>query len=175
MLHEIGAGLGDKRARASVLTARERAALLAVARASMPEGRYFAGGGTRAVEKVDHFLALSPSSVARGYRAMLLALDAWAMARHRAPLASLSAETVLALLERWRHGDIARRTMVRMLTAPLKIAHYNDPKMYSDVGCRYGSLPVRAERPRYMERVTAATELESDDTVECDVVVIGTG
>ena len=38
--------------------------------------------------------------------------------------------------------------MVRMLTAPLKIAHYNDPKMYADVGCRYGSLPVRAERPR---------------------------
>src|SRR3954453_8299289 len=129
MLHEIGAGLGDKRARPSVLTARERATLLAVARASMPEGRFFAGGGTRAVEKVDSFLAMSPSSVGRGYRTMLLAIDAWAMATHRASLASLPTETVLALLERWRTGDIARRTMVRMLTAPLKIAHYNDAKM----------------------------------------------
>ena len=60
---------------------------------------------------------------------------------------------------RWRCSSagapatIARRTMVRMLTAPLKIAHYNDPQMYRDVGCRYGSLPVRAERPRWMERV----------------------
>src|SRR6478672_2555065 len=150
MLHEIGAGPADKHARPTLLGARERAALHAIARASMPEGRFFAGGGTRAVDKVDTFLALSPPSVGRGYRAMLLALDAWAMATHRAPLASLPAETVLALLERWRTGDIARRTMVRMLTAPLKIAHYNDPKMYRDVGCRYGSLPVRAERPRWM-------------------------
>ena len=175
MLHEIGAGHGDKRARPTLLNGRERASLLAVARAAMPEGRFFAGGGTRAVEKVDHFLALSPPSVARGYRAMLLALDAWALARHRASLASLPSETVLALLERWRSGDIARRTVVRMLTATLKMAHYNDAQMYSDVGCRYGSLPVRAEQPRWMERVVAATALESDDTVECDVVVIGTG
>src|SRR3954470_7669434 len=105
MLHEIGAGLGDKRARASLMSARERAALLAVARASMPEGRFFAGGGTRSVDKVDHFLALSPPSVGRGYRAMLLALDAWAMATHRASLASLPSDQVLALLERWRTGD----------------------------------------------------------------------
>ena len=175
MLHEIGAGLGDKRARPSLLGRRERASLLAIARASMPEGQHFAGGGTRAVEKVDHFLALSPPSVARGYRAMLLALDAWAMARHRASLASLPAETVLRILERWRTGDIARRTVVRMLTAPLKIAHYNDPQMYREVGCRYGSLPVRAEQPRWMERVTAASDLDGDDTIECDVVVVGTG
>src|SRR5437868_11591828 len=156
MLHEIGAGLGDRRARPSLFGAREQATLLAVARATMPEGRFFAGAGTRAVEKLDHFLTLSPPSVARGYRTMLMALDAWAWVRHRAPLSSLPTETTLALLEAWRTGDFARRTMVRMLTAPLKIAHYNDPKMYSDVGCRYGSLPVRAERPRYMERVTAA-------------------
>jgi choline dehydrogenase-like flavoprotein len=106
---------------------------------------------------------------------MLLALDAWALAAHRARLADLSTDKVLALLERWRHGDFARRTMVRLLTAPLKIAHYNDPKMYAHVGCRYGSLPVRAEHPRWLERVTAATALDGDDTIECDVVVVGTG
>src|SRR5262249_45648977 len=115
MLHEIGAGLGDKRARPTILAARERASLLAVARAAMPEGRYFAGAGPSAVEKVDHFLALSPPTVARGYRAMLLALDVWAIARHRASLASLPTETVLGILERWRSGDVARRTVVRML------------------------------------------------------------
>jgi len=175
MLHEIGAGLGDRRARATLFGARERATLVAIARASMPEGRFFAGAGTRAVDKLETFLALSPPSVARGYRAMLLALDAWALAAHRARLASLPTETVLALLERWRGGDFARRTVVRMLTAPLKIAHYNDAKMYSDVGCRYGSLPVRAEQPRWMERVVPAAALDADDTIDCDVVVIGTG
>ncbi|HWE26365.1 MAG TPA: hypothetical protein VHB97_00105, partial [Polyangia bacterium] len=79
MLHEIGAGLGDRRP-PSLLTARERAALVAVARASMPEGRFFAAAGARAVEKLENFLSLSPPTVARGYRAMLLALDAWAVA-----------------------------------------------------------------------------------------------
>jgi choline dehydrogenase-like flavoprotein len=177
MLHEIGAGLvGDRRARRTCLGAHERTTLLAIARAAMPPGRIFAGADARAVEKVDHFLALSPSSVARGYRAMLLAVEAWSLAAHRAPLASLPTATVLALLERWRTGDYARRTMVRMLTAPLKIAHYNDEQMYKDVGCRYGSLPMRPEHPRWMqERVTKAAALGGDETVECDVVVVGTG
>ena len=167
--------MAERRSRASLFAAREHAALLAIARATMPEGRIFAGAGARAVDKVEKFLSLSPPSVARGYRAMLLAVEAWTLAAERARLASLPPETVLALLERWRAGDVARRTIVRMLTAPLKIAHYNDPKMYSDVGCRYGSLPVRAEQPRWMERVTAASELDSDETLECDVVVVGTG
>jgi len=175
MLHEIGVSIGDRRSRVTLFTARERATLLAIARATMPEGRIFAGAGPHAVEKVEKFLSLSPPSVARGYRAMLLAVDAWTLATGRGRLASMSSQRVLALLERWRTGDVARRTVVRMLTAPLKIAHYNDPKMYSDVGCRYGSLPVRAEQPRWMERVTAATELGGDETLECDVVVVGTG
>ena len=177
MLHEIGAGLGERRVRAQCLDGRQRATLLAIAQAAMPAGRHFAGAGTRAVERVEHFLALSPSSVASGYRAMLTALDAWSLATGRAHVSSLPEASVLALLERWRTGDIARRTVVRMLTAPLKIAHYNDPQMYSDVGCRFGSLPVaQAERPRWMqERVVPASSLDGDDSVECDVVVIGTG
>ncbi|HWE31763.1 MAG TPA: GMC family oxidoreductase, partial [Polyangia bacterium] len=96
---------------------------------------------------------------------------------HRAPLPSLTNGDVLALLERWRGGDFARRTVVRMLTAPLKIAHYNDPRMYHDVGCRFGTLPMARETPpRWMqERVHAAARLDDDETLEADVVVIGTG
>src|SRR5438067_265674 len=112
MLHEIRTGLGDRHPRKSLLSARERDTLAAVARATMPEGRFFAGGGMRAVDKVDQFLALSPENVGRGYRAILVALDAWALATHRTRLAALPTPSVLALLERWRHGDFARRTMV---------------------------------------------------------------
>ena len=84
MLHEIGAGFGDRRARATLFGAARTRRALAIARASMPEGRFFAGAGTRAVEKVEQFLALSPPSVARGYRAMLLALDGVGAGGHRA-------------------------------------------------------------------------------------------
>jgi hypothetical protein len=144
----------------------------------MPAGHVFPAAGEQCVEKVDNFLALSPPAVAKGYRAMLLALEGSAMLRHRRPIAALDDHEALALLERWRGSDYAARTLVRLLTAPLKLAHFNDPKLYEHVGCRFGSLPVtNVERPRYMERVTPAVELPPGDgeTFECDVVVVGTG
>jgi hypothetical protein len=162
--------------RASILSARERAGLLAIARAAMPAGKVFPAAGDRCVEKLDNFLALSPPSVGKGYRAMLLALEGSAMLRFRKPLARLVEAEALALLERWRSSDYPARAMLRLLTAPLKLAHFNDPQLYSAVGCKFGSLPVTtAERPRWMERVTKAEELPLDESLECDVVVIGTG
>ena len=177
MLHEIGAGRVTAARGRTLLGARERAALLAIARAAMPEGRWFAGADTRAVEKVDALPgALAAVGGARLSRDAAGARRLGAGPPSRAAGRRCRPTTVLQLLERWRVGDVARRTMVRMLTAPLKIAHYNDPQMYSEVGCRYGSLPVRAESPRWMqERVVPAAALDGDDTLECDVVVIGTG
>ena len=160
----------------SCFTAHERDALAQVARAAMPAGRTFPAAGTLCVDKVDHFLQLSPKAVAKGYRAMLWALEAAALLHHGRPLAKLSQPKLSSLLERWRGGDYARRTLLRLLTTPLKVAHYNDPAMYAEVGCRYGALPVaQAERPRYLqERVAHAADLDGE-TLECDVVVIGTG
>jgi glycine/D-amino acid oxidase-like deaminating enzyme len=149
---------------------------LAIARAAMPKGERFPAADERCVEKVDNFLALSPPGVAKGYRAMLYALEASALLHHRRPLASLDEGQMLSLLERWRVGDYASRTMVRLLTAPLKLAHFNDAAMYESVGCKYGMLPVtNIERPRYMERVVPAADLPAEETLECDVVIIGTG
>src|SRR5207249_749626 len=82
----------------------------------------------------------------------------------------------LALIESWRHGDYARRTAMRLLLAMIKVAHFNDPALYRQVGCVYGAqAPARVERPRWMERVTAAADLPAHESIDCDVVVIGTG
>jgi hypothetical protein len=158
-------------------TARERAALGAVARAAMPEGRVLAGAGQAAADKVDAYLGATPAAVRTGFRAMLWALEGAALLRHRRRLEKLDERQLAALLDRWQNGDYARRTMLRMLTAPLKIAHYNDARMYESVGCKWGVLPVaQAEKPRYMsERVTTAAALDADERLECDVVVVGTG
>src|SRR5262245_29348767 len=114
-------------ARESILSRRERAALETLARAAMPAGEVFPAAGERCVEKLDNFLALSPPAVAKGYRAMLLALEGSARLRHRKSIASLDDGEALALLERWRTSDYAARTLIRLLTAPLKLAHFNDP------------------------------------------------
>ena len=129
--------------------------LLAIARAALPEGRFFAGAGTRAIDKVENFLTLSPPSVATGYpRHAAGARRVGAGRASRAARVAADGEGAGAARElAWRR--LRAPHMVRLLTVPLKIAHYNDPKMYADVGCRYSALPVREERPRYMERVTA--------------------
>jgi hypothetical protein len=154
----------------------ERESLARVARAAMPAGRIFPAAGEATVDKVDHFLALAGPTVSRGYRAMLRALDLAALLHHRRPLRRLDAGELDALLERFRRGDYARRTLVRLLTTPLKVAHYNDQAMYEHVGCRFSTLPLaRPEQPRWMkERVARLSDLDGE-TLECDVVVIGTG
>jgi choline dehydrogenase-like flavoprotein len=88
----------------------------------------------------------------------------------------MPAEEVLALLERWRHAGFARRAAVRMLMTPLKLSHFNDPELYRQVGCVFGvDRPVKLERPRYLERVIAASSLADGELVECDVVLVGSG
>src|SRR5689334_10934789 len=77
------------------------------------------------------------------------------------------------MLERWRTADPIRRLMLRALVSPLKMAHFDDPKLYQQLGCVYEAPRVRETKPAYMrERVH---QLDGDLAVECDVVVVGTG
>jgi choline dehydrogenase-like flavoprotein len=156
---------------------RERAALITLARAAMPAGQLFSAGGEDCVDRVEGFLLHAPPAVVSGFRAMILALEGAALLHFRRPLSRLVDDQVMSLLERWRQGDYLRRTMLKLLTGPLKVAHYNDPKMYESVGCAFTKLPVaQVERPRHMvERVASAESVDDDETLECDVVVIGTG
>jgi len=150
--------------------------LEAIAGAAIPPGRVFPGAGAIAVEKVDNFLALEGGPVRQAMRVLLWTLESGALVRHGRPLTRLPAARQLAYLESWRHGDYARRSAVRALLSALKVAHFNDPALYHQIGCIYGTEPVAAgERPRWMERVTAADGLAADQSVECDVVVVGTG
>jgi len=163
-------------ARASIcFSPRERRLLAAIAEAAMPGGRIFPAGGDAAVGRLEAFLAPMPPLFSRGYRALLLGVEAAALMRHGRSFGSLDEEARLALLESWRTGDFARRTALRALVAPLKAAHYNDPALYRALGCVYEAKPVSEERPRWMrERVLGPADV-AGETIECDVVVIGTG
>ena len=87
-------------AHANILSHRERAALETLARAAMPAGDVFPAAGEHCVQKLENFLALSPPAVAKGYRAMLLALEGSARLRYRRSIASLDDREALALLDR---------------------------------------------------------------------------
>ncbi|MEO6773630.1 MAG: GMC family oxidoreductase N-terminal domain-containing protein [Kofleriaceae bacterium] len=151
--------------------------LLAIAETAIPAGRYIPAAGEATVAKVEHFLERLPGAVQTGIHALIRAVDATAWLKHRAPFAKLSFDQRLALLESFRTGDVVRRLMLRALVSPLKIAHFDDPALYKQLGCVYDLARVKAEqKPAYMrDRVHAGEQLGGDLAVECDVVVVGTG
>ncbi|HET9992463.1 MAG TPA: gluconate 2-dehydrogenase subunit 3 family protein, partial [Kofleriaceae bacterium] len=151
--------------------------LLAIAETAIPAGRYIPAAGEATVAKVEHFLGRLPSPVQTGIQALIRAVDATAWLKHRAPFAKLSFDKRLALLDSFRTGDVVRRLMLRALVSPLKIAHFDDPALYKQLGCVYDVQRAKAEqKPAYMrDRVHAGEQLGGDLAVECDVVVVGTG
>ncbi len=147
--------------------------LVAVAEAALPAGRFLPAAGEATVAKVERFLADLPAALQRAVATLFRGLDAAAWLTARRPFARLPVADRLALLDSWRtHGPI-RRLLLRALVSPLKMAHFDDPGLYRQLGCVYETVRGQDSRPAYLrDRVHA---LDADTAVECDVVVIGTG
>lgn len=155
-----------------------RRVALAVARAAIPAGARFAAADERTVERTERLLSgFGRGTVARwGSLLRFFEQAARLSARGRA-FSSLSAHDAEALLTRWavEESDVARRTTALALTAPIKIAYYDDPAVYAAFGGTFRFDTAAAEMPRWMQQVTAAEELTEDQELECDAVVVGTG
>ncbi|MEZ4401954.1 MAG: GMC family oxidoreductase [Kofleriaceae bacterium] len=159
-----------------MLTTAQRTTLVAVAEATLPAGRFVPAGGAHTVARVEEAFASFPDLALRGFGALLTTLDATARVTRRRRFAALPAADRLALLEAWSAGDLARRTAVRALVTPLKVAHFDDPALYRRLGCVYDRRGAREARPPFpRERVHATAELDGDLALEVEVVVIGTG
>ena len=154
----------------------QRAIYAAVAEAALPAGRFVPAGGAHTVARVEQALAGLAPLAQRGLGAALTALDAAALVTRRRRFASLSADERRALLDGWRTGDLARRSALRALLMPLKVAHFDDPSLYQRLGCVYetrGKREARAPYPR--ERVHDLDAAVGDLALEVDCVVVGTG
>lgn len=164
-------------ARGPVFSELERAVLLAAAEAVLPAGKVFPGANAATIARVEEFFASQPLAVQVAYRALLRVVDGAAWVTRRSSFAALSVAERLALLESWRAGGLVKRNSLRMLTVPLKIAHFDDPQFYRHIGCAYDRLrPVPEAKPAWFrDRVHAAAQLPGDTALECDVVVVGTG
>ena len=160
-----------------MLSNHQRQTLVAVAETALPAGRYIPAAGAETVDKVEHFVAKLPSQLHLGLKGLLRALDAASWLGERRPFVKIKPAQRLDVLDSWRRGDPIRRLMLRALMTPLKMAHFDDPKLYKQLGCVYTSQAPRAEaKPAYMrDRVHAGHQLGGDVAVECDVVVVGTG
>jgi hypothetical protein len=157
------------------LSEPQRSTLIAIAEAALPAGRIIPGAGAATVDKVGQFVETLPALVGRGLGGLLAGLDAAAWLHGRRSFARLPVAARLAVMEGWRHADPVRRLMLRALITPLKMAHFDDPELYKQLGCVYEAQKLKPEaKPAYMrERVHA--QIDEDLAVEADVVVIGTG
>jgi choline dehydrogenase-like flavoprotein len=162
---------------ATFLSDGERRILVAIAEAALPAGKYLPAAGSHTVAKVEAFLARLPRPALTAFRAGLRAVDAGSWLQHRRGFARLDDAARVEMLDRWRRGGVARRNTIRALTAPLKMAHLDDPGLYKQLGCVYTlQLPKAETKPAYMtQRVHRAADLGGDLAVEADVVVVGTG
>ncbi len=154
-----------------MLSLTQRQTLVAIAETVLPRGRFLPAAGSETVDKV---LDQLPPRLHLGVAGLLQALEAAAWLKGARSFSALAPAKRFELLESWRTGDFVRRTMLRALATPLKMAHFDDPTLYRQLGCVYEAPQVKPEsKPAYMrDRVHA---LDGDLAVECDVVVIGTG
>jgi glycine/D-amino acid oxidase-like deaminating enzyme len=159
------------------LTRHEHNVLVSLASAALPRGGTLAGAGAWSAAKLEAFLSTVPVQVRTAFRAILLVLDAASFARYRRSLASLSRDDAAALLTSWHTGAAPQRLALRALLTPLKIAHFNDAKVYGELGCVFRQDPVAAVRalPVFEARVIKGQTLTADQDVEADAAVIGTG
>jgi choline dehydrogenase-like flavoprotein len=169
MLHAI-------RSRAAIFSPAERDTLLALAETAIPPGRRFPGADGRTVDRVAELCAVSGPTFTRVYRGLVGGLDGLARARHLRRFARLGPARRAALLDWLRGGDYVRRTLLRGVLAPLKLAHFDDPGFLRALGCVSERAPGQADLPRHVsERTLRAAEVPAGETLECDVVVVGSG
>jgi choline dehydrogenase-like flavoprotein len=158
-----------------------RATALAVARAALPAGARFAEADERTVDRAEHLLSGFGRGTVGRWGGLMRVIEHAARVSHRGrPFSRLGRDEAETMLTRWAvvEGDIARRTMALAMTAPLKVAYFDDPKIYADLRStwRFAAVAtVAAEPARWMRQVTPGESLTEDVDTECDAVVVGTG
>jgi choline dehydrogenase-like flavoprotein len=159
-----------------LLSGRERRLLLAVAEAALPGGGQLEGGGPRTLARLERWFGEIPEATAKGLRAAYFTLEASTLPTRGRPFSWLPLEARMEVLASWEKSRLyAARALLRALLTPLKHAHFDRPEMFAHVGCQYELPTVRDESPRWMAQVTDGREVTEDLSLECEVVVIGTG
>jgi hypothetical protein len=153
------------------------AAWAAFARVALPSGAVLPAAGDATVARVVAVLRSAPAPLALAFRALLTALNAHALARHFKPFTALDEAEQTALLRAWHDGGFLPRAVLRALIVPLKAAHFDGGELHARLGCVFEQhRPTELQQPPAIAaRTHSGRDLASDQTITCDVVVIGTG
>ncbi|MHB8874319.1 MAG: GMC family oxidoreductase N-terminal domain-containing protein, partial [Myxococcaceae bacterium] len=153
-----------------------RRTALALAKALLPSGNRFEGGGEKTLGRLEEMLAHFGPEALRIYQGGLVVLEQTARLSHGGrAFSSLTTDEAERYLTVWtEEAGQARRALAAALVSPLKVAHFDDPGLYDQLKCSWRFSGV-AENHRWMEQVTRGPTLTEDLELECDAVVVGTG
>jgi len=156
-------------------TDSELTILRALGETALPAGQVLTAPRDGTYRRMERFFDGLAPAVAQGYRTLLWTLELRTLLSTGSRFTALSGERRLAVLDGWNHSETMRLPL-RGLLIPLKMAHFDDPQVYAAIGCRYDvEVPAKLERARWREQISDASALEDGETLECDVVVVGSG
>ncbi len=148
---------------------------LAFAKAALPAGKVFPEAGETTLQKMFNFLGLGGKGGILGYSFLLWLLQILPLFTERKTFTALTRDEQEKFLNGLLEGRFFPRFLVRALSMPMKIAHFNNPDIYHAMGCVFHRNGSKEEIPRYMQQVKKAGEVSQDEVIECDAVVVGTG
>ena len=158
------------------LSTSSRRILLEIARTVMPGGERFPAPDQQCIDRYDEFIASQPRSAQRGIELLIQLFNQYPRLGSGRSFMGLSGEKRLQLVRTMLAGGYSRRMMLRVITAPLKVAYYNDAELFEAVGAVYRCPPVAPTPPaRHLSLAMDADELDDGEEIEAEVVVVGTG
>jgi hypothetical protein len=148
----------------------------AVARALVPPGRALAGVGPAELQEIYDELGRIAPRAPRALETMLRALDLAAVAATGRRLSHLPELQRQPLLSRWHDGSGFPGALLRAALLPLKLLYFAREEVHRHYGVAHDKAPAQPEpEPPHMRQAVAGHTLEPGETLEADVVVVGSG
>jgi choline dehydrogenase-like flavoprotein len=146
---------------------------LAVAETLLPGSARVPFADESTVAQVEEVVRAFDARLVPVWRAAVRTLDYAAILNGGRPLHALSSSEQDSVLRAWEAHPLLREPLA-VVSAVLKLVHFDQPSVYTRIGGQPNRV-LTLEQPRWLSGVHRAAEWDGDDTIECDVVVVGTG
>ncbi len=160
---------------ADPLTPRDERLLTALGEAMLVAGEKVPAFDERTLRIARRLWPLLPLHVTGFVRTALVALDALCFARTGHRLAGLALERRRDFVEALSRARPAGEALLLLAGLPLRTAHFARADYLAAVGWPEAPPPPNEPEPRWMRQVTAPEALPTEQALECDVVIVGTG
>lgn len=141
----------------------------------LPAGQVLPAAGAAAATRAAALIDKLPRAAQTGFHALLRSLDAQALVSFRTRFSQLPLGRRVEVLEALDANE-ATSLALRALLSPVKLGYFDDRTVFEALGCTYEvQRPKVLEHARWREQHVDAATLPEGETLECDVVIVGTG